>query len=141
MRCPSCEKMVSYNTEETPEGEEPSLDGTSITMDVRRVLTCADCGEELKAADFSLEMELVIPDGADTPGVKQSCGPDVSDHEWDESRLEPSIEPTIETEGKGRGRKTFYGVTVSGSIACTECGIEATFEGFDRMQASHMEEC
>lgn len=70
MRCPDCNKFVSYDEGTEPECDldvavEKTDDGTAlrVTGTVRGVLACGDCGAELKEANFDVDVELSAPVG------------------------------------------------------------------------------
>lgn len=157
MRCNSCEKFVSYDTEVDPEeNEEPTIEGLTFTASYRRVLTCADCGDELKGAtiDFSVDLDTFkMPVGDDgeeqdaTDEEIENCG-GVADavHEWE---MDVTATPTTETVTKDRhGKpikshrymKTLYGVQVEGTAKCSKCGLVAVIDDTDSVQASGMDE-
>jgi hypothetical protein len=139
MRCSSCSKFVSYDTEVDVEvsDEEVSEDGTHLTFSARRVLNCAECGDELKEATFEFDEEL-------TP-EPVPCK-DGQEHEWD---VTVEATPTERRETKDRHGKPikqsryqtqYYGVEGNYSISCTHC--EALYENnfSDEMSASSMDE-
>lgn len=59
MRCPDCNKFVAYD-EQDPEidDESPDAGDGNLTVSVRIVNACADCGTELKEASFDPEFEF-----------------------------------------------------------------------------------
>lgn len=59
MRCPSCEKFVSFETESEPEEENQDITGTDFSTEYRRVLTCAECGDELKSHSIEFNHDLM----------------------------------------------------------------------------------
>lgn len=125
MRCNDCNKFVSFDTEETPVVNDVSVEGGRVIVDVRRVLNCAECGTELKAADLSLdgELKLNLPESSDP----ESCYED--SHNWEEN--DNDLEPTEETKYiKGR-KTTLYGVSGNVMVRCTDCNLtgEAHIEG------------
>lgn len=143
MRCDNCAKMVSYDTDVEPEvQDDPSFEGDTVSFSVRRVLTCQDCGSEMKETtlDFNLDMTLSEDKPTSTP-----CE---DGHEW-ELDGELSLEPTTEMQTKDRhGKpiksarymKTMYGVEASGEAVCQHCGQKATFSGNESCQASGFDE-
>ena len=139
MRCPDCNKMVSYDTEMEPEEQdEPKLEGETFTAEYRRVLGCADCGTELKEATLEFDDTIEVP-------LNDTC-PTPEDHEWE---LDVSPSPTegrIDVDRRGkkitnpRYMKTTYGVSVSGKATCTKCKAEVTIEAEMSETASAMDE-
>lgn len=132
MRCGSCNKFVSFDSNTEPETEDFKVDDDgNVTGTVRIVNTCADCGEELKEASLDVEEEPL---------------PDVKSHldEEKEHELElevDSSERTERSEGKGRGTRTFYGASVSYTVTCScDADFQASGETTVEIQASSMEE-
>jgi len=133
MRCPSCNKFVPYEDPHEVELEgdlEVDLIAAEVRADVRVILKCGECGEELKDANISATQDI--------PGYVPE------DHEGDEHDLSVNgngsdLEPATKSEGKGRGTKMFYGFSLDYKVSCS-CG--ATFEGTlsDFEQASAMNE-
>ena len=61
MRCENCQKFVSYDTEVEPEeSNSPELNDGIFTASFRRVLSCADCGSEMKEAEIEIEVDATI---------------------------------------------------------------------------------
>lgn len=55
MRCPDCNKFVSYDDSNEPEADDADIDAEGhVTGTVRVYLTCAECGTDLKEANFDL---------------------------------------------------------------------------------------
>lgn len=151
MRCPDCEKFVSYDTEVEPEEESaPEVEeGLVIRASYRRVLACGECGTELKAATLDVEDTFVIKpyevDAEDKPAPPAECGDE--EHEWNLGEL--SVEPTtgvIDVDRRGkkitnpRYMATTYGVELSGDIVCEKCGVTATISASASERASSFEE-
>lgn len=156
MRCPDCNKFVPYG-EQDPEldldlsqpSEEDTKaaleDGTgtgtveaNITGTVRIVLTCEECGAELKEATLDVEFDVEVP-------VNPPEGTWTDESEWEVH--DENAENDQRTEGKGRYTKTFYGAQVSGNLTrsyrkadgtCEDASIE--FSWSDYIQASSMDE-
>lgn len=69
MRCESCSKMVSYDTDLDPEEvEAPNMDGGTFTVSYRRALGCAVCGAELKDTTIEVEVDLSDQLAHECPG-------------------------------------------------------------------------
>lgn len=109
------------------DGFEPIVDGI-LTGNVRIVLPCVECGNELKEYTFEVEME----DSALT----------FSEHEGDGCNLTAGAiaEPNMKTEGGGRYMKTFYGYALGYKVSCSCGGFEVEGNRADFVQASSMEE-
>lgn len=140
MRCPSCNKFVPYDTDADPEEEgEPSVDeGGRFTASYRRVLPCADCGEELKEATIEFDEEIKLA---------ERCKRGRKEHEFELESCDAT--PTTDVVRKDRnGRtiksarymKTLYGVEVTVVVKCVHCDktVEETFAADE--QASAFEE-
>lgn len=133
MRCDQCNKFAAYDDSTEPEVDVDLNDDGSFSGQVRIVLTCADCSQELKEASFDFDGEL--PEEI------------LDAHKGDDHDLDleaDSGELTSRTEGSGRYMKTFYGydVAVSLTCGCQERGAESLWQKTfaDDIQASHMDE-
>ena len=133
-RCPDCNKFVSLQPGEV-ECDGPLIDGHEISVGVRITLQCAECGADMKAAEFDM-----------TPELPQ----DVQDHmsefvESDDHEIEvdepDDLEFTERCEGKGRRPKVFYGFTGTIRGKCSCGAAEFAIPISDDIQASNMEEC
>lgn len=139
MRCPDCNKFASFDTEVDPEFVSESAEGTEVTVEVRRVLSCADCGTELKEYTFELSEDF-------SGQVEVEEGEEECDHEWS---IDVSVSPTVNVVDKDKnGRqiknarymKTMYGVEVTCDLECDKCKNEVRVEFNDEAQASSFEE-
>lgn len=143
MRCPNCEKMVSYGDPEMEvQNEEVDEDG-NVQVTIRMALTCADCGGELKDNEFELETQ-----------VEHKCKPENLKKEeerkegfelgLDEPEFTEDYRPKTNKQGKpipSRYQKHFYGVTIVGNVTCNRCEEEIAIEMSDDCQASGFNEC
>jgi len=129
MRCPDCEKFVSYAGEEEPEQELIELNDGEIQAEVRIHKDCAECGSELKEATLNMQAEL----SAAFQAAHQGAGHDL---QIDET---PQWIATERTEGKGRGLKTFYGASAAVTVKCS-CGASEEVAVEDDIPASTMDE-
>ena len=131
-RCNSCSKLCGLEQEE-PEAQDPSVERAGhgkvkVSGDVEMMLNSACCGDIVKTANESYEVDADV------------------DHEFDTDECDPLVE-VDETEseerfeGKGRGMRHFYGAVVRGHIDC-ECGAEniGTFEAKVECQSSAFEQ-
>jgi hypothetical protein len=57
MRCPDCNKFVSYGEAEVEVSAE-ELNEDAVSAEVRVMLPCAECGTELKEANLTAEEDL-----------------------------------------------------------------------------------
>lgn len=68
MRCPECNRFVSFETRvddvelEIPCNPERDADGLSVTIDgsARLLRECAECGTELSEANLQIAMEIEL---------------------------------------------------------------------------------
>lgn len=126
-RCPDCNRFVGLEFQE-PEEESLEYSEGEITMTVRLVLACADCGGEL--ADHELELQ----GGVEHPKHTEDCECDESLLALDvESR---NIEQAEDSKGYGRYMQHFYGARVEGVVRCPICEAEAEFALEDMVLAS-----
>jgi hypothetical protein len=138
VRCPNCNKFVGQELKD-PEADSLeanlSLDDkgkpeeeVEVTGNVRLVLTCADCSNELAETnqDLSIMVKLAHQE-ADTHEVE------IEDEE---------ISGIDRYDGEGRPmryRRHYYGAEVGGKVVCS-CGAEATFSDTVEEQASGFEQ-
>lgn len=136
MRCPDCNKFVSFE-EVDPEVNdlEVNEDGY-VTCNVRIVNACAECGNELKEAVFDIEQENACAE-------HRGKGHELS---IEDTGAERTSRSGYFKKGKfvpayGRYAKTLYGVQVGYAIKCS-CSDDWTVEGTleDEIQASGMDE-
>ena len=138
MRCPDCNKFVSFDAENEPEINDEAIDEEgNVTASVRIVNNCADCGTELKEANFDLEVDLTV-----------ACAEHVNAEGEDTHDLTVEIESNGRTErsdGKpgtpARYRRTYYGAECSVKVSCTcDPNFEAKADWSDEIQGSSMDE-
>lgn len=126
MRCPDCNKFVGNElgdpelnldnvTLDYDEKEKTFLPAV-ITGDLRLVLTCSECSNELAEANPSIEIEV-----------------ELQHQESDKHEVEVKDEEASGTDrydGKpntpSRYRRHYYGAEVSGTVVCS-CGAKASF--------------
>jgi Zn finger protein HypA/HybF involved in hydrogenase expression len=135
MRCPDCNKFVAFDEGEYKvESIEVDDDG-NVRAEVRVVLNCAECSQELKEARLEMEVdhteeckehqskghELEVDEGS-----AQSVYYDKRKHQW--------------VNKYGRYAKTMYGATLSCTITYS-CGkLSADGSVSDKVRASGMDE-
>lgn len=86
-RCESCQKFVGIDYDDEPEEQsELTVEGTTASAEYRCVGKCAECGDEMKEATFSLEgdVEIVRPtfapcDEPDAEDGSPACTTDVDE--------------------------------------------------------------
>lgn len=144
MRCPDCEKMVSYGDPEF-ETQDSSVDEDGhVSIEVRMALTCGDCGTELKETNFTLETD-----------IEHECEEKLKDEDDKYELVEDDLEvmetedyrPKYTTNKKGeqkpvpiRYQKHYFGVDVQGNVKCNACGELIPFQMSDDLQASAFDE-
>ncbi len=144
MRCPDCNKFVPYNTDEEPEEQdEPQVDGGMFSVDVRRFLTCGECGQELKETIITLETPLKwTRDGGNEEGHAEGC----EESSYDFEIAYEATEDAQRTDRRGkpitnpRYMRTLYGVHATGTVTCEDCGAEAEIDVEESEAASAFDE-
>lgn len=136
-RCPDCSKFVSLEMGD-PEVNTIDIQDGVITAQVRIVRNCAECGTEMKEANFDPEVDL--HDAMDAEELSKHF--DEDGHELDGHELsvnEGDCEGT--EEGGSRYAKSFFGFNLSFEVMCS-CSTEAIYNGDlnDKIQASAMDE-
>ena len=141
MRCPDCNKFVSFEEQDTEISSLELHEDGSISGEVRLANNCQDCGTELKEGYCEIEDSLanikeVFEHKCDeellTP-EKKAMGPGWSMEESDSYRDQ-------RYEGKGRGTRTFYIGIVNVELTCDRCDEIVQHELQCELQASAMEE-
>jgi hypothetical protein len=130
MRCPQCNRWPQL--EQLDPDSSVDLNGDSITGDVRIILACAECGTEIKDAEFNVDIDVSeVMARHDCPNEDVGTGWFADVIVENTSRQHPP---------NARRRKTFYGFDLTATLKCN-CGeVEETFEESDEVQASHMNE-
>jgi ribosomal protein S27E len=153
MRCPDCNKFVSYDEPQTEVGDV-SVEGTTVRANVTVQLNCQDCSNTLKDAEIESEAEIT-----------HECKPEAErDAEWKpdvefhENEEDDQFEVDSDGDAEGTSRvqdtdrhgkpiksarymKTFYGYTLTTSIKCRKCGEVFDVELEGEEQASGFNEC
>lgn len=131
MRCPSCEKFVGLELAEEPEGHDDlDIELGVVTGSIRIVRLCAECGDELKEANFDVEVTL--------DKLADEAHEEKGEHDVHEQSVEIDDCEMIE-EGGGRYKKSYYGVKISFTGKCS-CGVEESGSFEDKVPASGMDE-
>lgn len=123
MRCPNCNKFVSYDEPEA-QVDSVELNGGTLSANVRLVLNCSECGGELKDAELEAHKEIEHECDACDLEIADEGTPDTFSRLQDKDRRGKTIKSS-------RYMKTFYGFSLECSINCTKCGesIEAQLDG------------
>ena len=132
MRCPDCMKFVGLETEVPEPNVDLEIDwaedGASLSLigTVRVVRNCADCGTELKGADFDIELSDVAVVGAPVP-------------EAERENVTAEAEVSETESGGGRYKKNLVGFSGTATVMLGE-RVLATAAVEDNMAASQFEE-
>jgi hypothetical protein len=151
MRCPDCNKFVSYDEPQCEVGSV-ELDGDTVRANVTVQLNCQECSQTLKDAEIEAETQ-----------IEHVCKPEAErekDQKPDPDYKEGDDQFEVENDGDAEGSsrledkdrngkqikhyrymKTFYGFTLDTEIRCRKCGecFPVTLEGEE--QASGFNEC
>ena len=151
MRCPDCNKFVSYD-EPQCEVVSVELDGDSVRASVTVQLNCQECSQILKDAEIEAEttIEHICKPEAERE-KDQKPDPDYKDGD-DQFEVESDgdAEGSSRLEDKDRNgkqikysryMKTFYGFTLYTEIRCRKCGEVFTVSLKGEEQASGFNEC
>lgn len=151
MRCPDCNKFVSYDT---PECEVQNVDimSSTLTSLVSVRLNCQDCSTTLKEAEIGDEAEIqhtCKPEDERPEGWKKNADFTEGEEQFEvEDEGEP--EPTDRLENKDRHGKAiknprymkmFYGFELETDVRCRECGEVFQVATNGEEQASSFDEC
>lgn len=144
MRCPDCNKFVSYDEPEA-ELNDVSIDGESVTANVTVNLNCADCGTTLKSAELSDEVSF--DHTCETDPVEdwdEDAGDDQFEIEDDGDPEGTSRMQTTDRHGKPikshRYMKQFYGFELVSTACCKKCGESFDVQLSGEEQASSFDE-
>lgn len=154
MRCPDCNKFVSYDE---PEVEEQNCDvsGEEVTAEVRMALPCAECGTELKEHNFELQAYIEHDctrelydayleglDPSEVIGWDDAPEYELSDSDnWEATERLQDKTPNGKPIKSARYMKKFYGVEGTVTVKCLKCGEEFSVELKEEEQASGFDEC
>lgn len=144
MRCPDCNKMVSYGDPEFEVLSEDVGEDGDVSSTVRMALTCADCGTELKDNEFELSAQ--VSHECLEEKLKERKEEDQGEGfelELDDPELTEEYKPRTNKQGKPvpmRYQKHFFGVKLTGKIICNRCGEEISVEMEDECQTSGFNE-
>ncbi len=143
MRCPECNKFVSFADEGDVSNVEVELNGTDLDVTGEVMLQCGECGTDIAQGDVSdsINIDVLEVENADTK----------EDEEPDEFELVSSeVEYHEHTQDKDRSgkpiklaryRKVFKGVRITGVAKRIRDGQEFYIDVVSRIQASDFEEC
>jgi hypothetical protein len=118
MRCTTCNKFRGQDTSNEPEVDLDVDDEGVVIGTVRVVNSCDDCGEEMRGADFDVEIDLSDAVTAHE-GACHRGGEDFG--------LTIESEDVERTERRFRGRQ-YYGFSLSVTVKCS-CNRELNDDG------------
>jgi hypothetical protein len=140
MRCPDCNKFVSYDDQTEPEVELEVDEDGNVSGTAHIILTCADCGTELKTADFDVEASLEIPEGHKGEGHELEIELDGAELTVDRQTTDRHGKPIKNP----RYMKTLYGYSAEFTVRCscqeTDADDLATGSASENISASSMDE-
>lgn len=125
MRCPDCNKFVSFE-EADPEVDCLDIRGDgAVTATVRIINTCAECSQELTEATFDLESDAAC-EAVEAHKCTTSPQPEQRSFEAEEYECERTGRSGYYKKGKwvpgfGRYAKTFYGAQLTVTVKCSAC--------------------
>lgn len=136
MRCPDCNKFVSFDSDVEPE-IDVDVSGTEVVGSVRIVNNCGECGTELKEASFDISEEIL-----DATDHATNCDGELS-VEVDMAERTDRLENKTRS-GKlikhARYMKHLYGAQANLKVTCDKCEFEALISWSDEVQGSGMDE-
>lgn len=157
MRCPSCNKFVSYD-EPQCEVNSVELGDDHIHVSVTVQLNCADCGDTLKDAEIESEAQVEHtckpeaerkPEWQPDPDYKPAEGSANDEEQFEiESDRDPEGTSRLQTKDRNgkdiksrRYMKSFYGFTIEPELKCRKCGESFSVTLAGEEQASGFNEC
>jgi len=134
-RCPECNKFVSLDTDSDPQFSVDVDDVGVVTGSVDIVNACGECGTDLRGATLDVEADL-----SDQISAHREDHKDQKDEHDELQGVETTDESrSVDTKGKGRGMRTFYGAECTIKVVC-KCGEEFTEDWKSHVAASAMDE-
>jgi hypothetical protein len=147
MLCPSCNQFAAQSADSDPELEldvdQVTDDAVIVTGNARIVVTSECCGDELKEANFDVEISMDFEGErvcyCDSFAVVSASASTTED--YDRTKTTTLKDGTVKTTPIAPRYQThYYGVEVEVTIRC-DCGkteLEGTFS--DKIPASSMDE-
>jgi hypothetical protein len=124
MRCPDCNKFVAYDDSNEPEADDADVDAEGrVSGTVRVYLACAECGTELKEANFDLESDFTDSVTAHKQTVADKLT-DAVDNAVSAAEAKAKAEGKTESEIEQAGQAAKEAV----EEAHEECELEAEVE-------------
>lgn len=150
MRCPDCNKFVSYD-EPQCEVQDVDISETTLLATVAIALNCQDCGTTLKDAEVEDETEIkhtCKPEKDRPENWRESADFDEGEQFEVEEQGEPEPNDRLENRdrhGKAiknpRYMKRFYGFSLESDVRCRKCGEVFQVPTSGEEQASAFNEC
>ena len=145
MRCPDCNKFVSYD-EPQCENQSVELDDNTVRATVTVQLNCQDCGTTLKDCEIESEVEFeheCKPDAEQSPDFIEGEEQFEIENEGDPQGTSRMVDK--DRNGKpiksARYMKTMYGFEMESEIKCRKCGEVFSVNSEGEEQASAFNEC
>jgi hypothetical protein len=141
-RCPDCMKFVSLSQ------EDPEVDGIEVCQEtgeviasVRLVLSCMDCGTEMKETHLEIQD---TPHGLDEHMEMHEKAEEEFSLDVEESNVEATDEyQNLDRHGKPirnfRYQRHYYGASMTATVTCS-CGESFDVDLSDSVQASFFDE-
>lgn len=141
MRCPQCNMFVAYDDEPQIEIEGEDEFSETFEANVRLVLCCYDCGEELKEALF----DVLVPIEHSCPTQEELGEKFESLYELVDTETEATDRyETLDRHGRQiknpRYWRHYYGCDLTIKVKCVHCGDVIELETSMDEQASAFEE-
>lgn len=138
MRCPDCNKFVSYGEMEIEIDTE--IDGDTVTVSGTLILPCGNCGIQLKSLDVSDQIEITH----DCQDGSAPLAPGADAYALDSAEGDPT-ERRQSTDAKGkpipvRYQKTYYGADIRVVVKCNRCAELIELSAAIEDQTSSFEE-
>lgn len=139
MRCPDCNKFVSYEDDPTIELNSLDVMDNGVVADVSVQLCCSQCGTTLREASLLTELALTPDDHTCEDYRDHDSESDDEAYDADDlfvSSDEGSPEPTV----RNVNGKTFYGFRLETQLRCKCCDDTFMVELKDDTASSNFED-
>jgi hypothetical protein len=127
-RCPDCNKFVPNGEPEVEIQNEEVVD-EMITIEVRVMIPCEECGTELKEAYMTLEHEIAHECDSKFQREDGQEYNEEEDEQYELESVDASPHDRYDDIGKNGKKKKwnarmkrFYGAEVTMDIKCNKCG-------------------
>lgn len=134
MRCPDCNKFVSYDEPEVEIQSEDIDDDGYVSAEIQVSLPCAECGTVLKEAYLEFNENYTCPECDNTEELELvNFDASATDRYEDTDRHGKKIK-------NPRYMKHYYGADLTIELKCPKCKHEWTESDLVEEQASGFEE-